>query len=112
MGFTCPAFADVFVRREAAERLEAATVVICVDEVVEVRSQLGMAVVVVAFDRSFLDGAVHPFDLAIGPGVLHLGQAMLDAVLVADAVEDMMEGVFVADLVNWMPLSVSTVWMA
>src|SRR3546814_5241451 len=82
-------------RFRSAERLEATAVVVCVDEVVEVCRQLGMAVVMVALDRCFLDGAVHSFDLAIGPGVLHLGQAMLDAMLVADPVEDMVEGVFV-----------------
>jgi hypothetical protein len=31
---------------------------------------------------------VHPFDLAACPRVLHLGQAMLDAIFVADPVED------------------------
>jgi len=35
-----------------------------------------------------VDGAVRPLGLTIGPGVLGLGQSVLDAVLVADAVED------------------------
>jgi len=46
-----------------------------------------MVVVVEALDGGVLDGAVHPFDLAIGPGVLDLGQSMLDAVLSAAHVE-------------------------
>lgn len=46
-----------------------------------------MAVVVEAFDGGFLNGPVHPFDLAVGPGVLHLGEAVLDAVLTAAHVE-------------------------
>lgn len=45
-----------------------------------------------------LDGAVHPLDLTIGPRMLHLGQPVLDAVLAADAVEDVLEGVKYADV--------------
>ena len=76
-----------------------------------------MAVVVVALDRGFLDGAVHALDLAVGPRMVGLGQAMLDAVLGADLVEGMAAqpgGRSLAVLgrsANWMPLSVSTVWM-
>jgi len=44
--------------------------------------------VVEGFDRRILDGAVHSFGLAVGPGVIRLGQMMLDAMLVADTVED------------------------
>ena len=71
------------------------TVIVGVDEVVEVCGQLGVAVVVVALDRSLLDCPVHPLDLAVGPGMLDLGQPMLDLMLVADPVEDVVEGVFV-----------------
>jgi len=39
-----------------------------------------MCFVVEALDGRILDGAVHPFDLAIGPGVLGLGQTMIDVV--------------------------------
>ena len=38
-------------------------------------------------DGSVLDGAVHAFGLAVGPGVVWLGELMFDAVLMADAVE-------------------------
>lgn len=74
---------------------EPAAAVVGVDEVAKVGGRLYMAVVVIALDLCFLDRAVHPFDLAVGPGVLHLGEAMFDPVLVADAVEDVLEGVFV-----------------
>ena len=33
-----------------------------------------------SIDRRFLDGAVHPLDLPIGPGMLGLGEAMIDIV--------------------------------
>jgi len=55
-------------------------------------SKLGVVVVVIAFDRCLFDRAVHPFDLSIRPGMLDLGQAVLDAMLAADAIEDMLEG--------------------
>lgn len=60
----CPAFADVFVGCEAAQGLQTTTVIVCVDEVMEVRGQLSMTVVMVALDRGFLDRPVHSFDLA------------------------------------------------
>ena len=41
----------------------------------------------IAFDGGFLDGAVHAFDLAVGPRVLDLGQAMFDVVFLAAHVE-------------------------
>ncbi len=49
--------------------------------------ELLVAVVVVAPDGGFLDGAVHPFDLTIGPRVIGLGEAVLDAVAPAGAIE-------------------------
>ncbi len=83
----CPDFADVFVRREAAERLEAAGEVVGGYEVCEVYPQLLVALVVEAFDGGLLDGAVHPLDLTVGPGVVRLGEAVLDVVGLADHVE-------------------------
>ena len=50
-------------------------------------AQLFVAVVVIAFDRRILDGAVHALDLAIGPGMVRLGQAMFDPVRLADQIE-------------------------
>lgn len=44
----------------------------------EVRGQLSMTVVMVALDRGFLDRPVHSFDLAVGPGMLDLGQPVLN----------------------------------
>ena len=70
------------------------------DEGAEVLAELVVAIVMIAFDGGLLDGSVHPLDLPIGPRVLHLGQTMLDPVLVADAIEDVMECVFVPRLVG------------
>ncbi len=52
-----------------------------------------MAVVVEALDGDVLDGAAHPFHLSVGLRMIDLGGPVLDAVLVADPIEDMVEGV-------------------
>ena len=77
----CPGFADELVGCEAFEGLEASGVVVGLDEVVEVGSQLVVGFVVVALDGGVFEGSVHPLDLAVGPGVLRFGQAMIDAAL-------------------------------
>ena len=51
------------------------------------RAQLIMIVVVIPLDRGVLDRAVHPFDLAVGPGVIGFRQPVLDPVCVADHVK-------------------------
>ena len=55
-----------------------------------------MSVVVITLDRRFFDRAVHPLDLAIGPRMVDLGQAMSDAIVFAEAIEDMFESKTVA----------------
>ena len=83
----CPDFADVFEGCEALESFEPTPVIVCVDEVVEVGGQLGVAVVMVSFDGRLLDRAGDPFDLPVGPWMLDLGESVLDAVFVAAHVE-------------------------
>ena len=95
-----PLFADKFVWCEALEGLEAATEIVGCDEVDKVCAQLVMVIVMEAFDGRFLDGAVHPLDLTIGPGMLDLGQPMLDVVFVADPVEDVVERITIAGAVG------------
>lgn len=51
-----------------------------------------MIVVMEALDGGLFDGSVHPCDLSISPGMLHFSEPMLDAVIVADPVEDVLEG--------------------
>ena len=48
-----------------------------------------MSIIMVALDGRFLDRAVHALDLAIGPGMLDLGQPMFDAILLAAHIEHM-----------------------
>lgn len=76
----CPDAGDIFERCEPFERLEPSTVIVGIDEELEMLPQLIMAPVMVAFDGGVLDAAVHPFDLTIGPRMVGLGESMLDAV--------------------------------
>lgn len=46
-----------------------------------------MAVVVVSFDCRFLNRAIHPLDLAVGLGVVRLGQSVLDPISLGDHLE-------------------------
>ena len=48
-----------------------------------------MVLVVEAADGGFLDGAVHAFDLAVRPGMLGLGEAMINAFKCAGVFECM-----------------------
>ena len=63
-----PCGKDGFVRDKPFECLEPAAEVVGGDEVLEVLPELVVAFVVVTLDGCIFDGAVHPLDLAIGPG--------------------------------------------
>lgn len=84
-----PALADVFVGGEALQGLEPAGEVVGSDEVTEMVAELLMAAVVEAMGGGFLDGPVHALNLAIGPGMLGLGQAVIDVALGAGVLEGM-----------------------
>ena len=81
------AHAEVFEGRETFQGLEPLGEVVGADEVGEVAAQLVVGVVVEALDCGLLDGAVHPLDLAVGPRMLGLSQAMIDIVAGAGHVE-------------------------
>ena len=89
VGIGLPTFAYVFVGSEALERLESSGEVIGIDEVEEMCLKLFAAVIEVPLDRSFLDGSVHSFDLAVGPGMVGFGEPVLDAMGAAHAIEGM-----------------------
>ena len=80
--------ADELVGRSPSQGLEVLGEVGCVDEGQEMGLQAFQIVVVEDLDRGVLGRAVHPLGLAIGPGVIGLGQPVLDAVGDANAVED------------------------
>jgi len=67
IGFICPALTDKLVWRQPLQCLQSAGVIVGINEVIELLLQLIMIVVMIPFDRSFLDRAVHTFDLSICP---------------------------------------------
>ena len=95
-----PELAEVFVGCEALEGLESSGEVVGSQKVGQVPFELVVGVVEEAFDGGFLDGAIHAFDLPVGPGMVGFGKAVFDSVKMAGAVE----GVF-AEARGW-PLAV------
>ena len=93
-------FADELVRREAFEGLEPSPEIVGADDVGAVLAQRVEIVVMEAFDGRGLDRAVHAFNLAIRPWVLDPGQPVVDLMLAADAVEDVLEGMNVPVVVG------------
>ena len=70
-------------RRQASQGLQPFRKVIGGHEGCEMLTQLVVAVVGITFDCRLFEGSVHSFNLTIRPGMIGLGQAMLDAVLAA-----------------------------
>lgn len=85
----CPDFVDVFEGREAVQRLKPFDEVAGQKEVGEVPLQLVVGFVVIAGDGRFPEGAVHALDLAVGPGVVQLGEPTFDAMGLAEQIEGM-----------------------
>ncbi len=90
-----PGSADELVGSKALECLEALGEVVSHQEGPDVFLEVLMGLVIELLDGGFFQGAVHAFDLAVGPGMVDPGEAVLDAVGHADAVEDVLEGVAV-----------------
>src|ERR1700723_3696542 len=84
-----PGFANELIRGEASEGLKASGKVVGVDEVAQMSAQFIVGLVEVAFDGGVLDGAVHPLDLTVGPGMLGLCQAVIEIVEGAGIFEGM-----------------------
>jgi DNA sulfur modification protein DndC len=83
----CPSIADGLEWRAPSQRLEVLGEVVRPDESEDVRLERVETGVVEGLDGGVLDGAVHSLRLSVGPGVVGLGEAVLDTVLPADSVE-------------------------
>jgi hypothetical protein len=124
-GAGSPGFANELVGREALEGFEPAAEVVSRDEVGEMLAELVMAFIVDALDRCVFYGSVHSLDLTVGPRVLRFGGPMVDVILCTGefegarksspfAIASLIKGTAAPPapgVVNWMPLSVSTVWI-
>jgi len=80
-GLFCPELTDSLVRRQAPKALEALRKVVRIEECRRVRSEAVVRVVVEPPHRGVLDRPVHAFDLAVGPRMIELREAVLDAEL-------------------------------
>jgi hypothetical protein len=125
-GLDGPSLADELMGCEAFECLQPAAEIVGGDEVCEVALELIVAVVVVALDRCFLERAIPPLDLAVGPWMFWLGGAVVDIGHGASELKGMRTELFsfrkaclmsgtteppAPGVVKWMPLSVSTMWI-
>ncbi len=70
--------AEELVRGETGEGFEAFGEVVGVEESGEVEGELTVAPVVVGANGGLFDRAVHAFDLAVGPGMVGFGEAVVD----------------------------------
>src|ERR671924_2248286 len=98
--FFAPALTDVFVGGEAFESFESLGKIVSQLEGVEMCLQVLMGLIVVLPHRRSLERTVHAFDLAIGPGLVGFGEPMGHAMLLTDAIEDMVEGILIARTVS------------
>ena len=85
----CPAFANVFVSREASQGFQALGEVVSGEEGSEMFSELVVAVIMVAADGCLFQRAVHAFDLAIRPGMLRLCEPVIDVAFGAGVLKSM-----------------------
>jgi len=83
----CPDFADIFVRREAAEGFAALGEIVGGEEIGEMLAQLPMAFIVVASHRWPLERPVHSLDLPSGPRMVRLGRPLFGALALASSPE-------------------------
>jgi hypothetical protein len=80
-GLFCPELTNPLEGRQASKALEALREVVRIEERGQMCAKATVRVVVEPPNRGVLDGSVHPFDLAVRPGVVELGEAMVDAKL-------------------------------
>ena len=91
----CPAFTDEFIWRQSLKRLQFAPVIVSISEVIKVLSQLFMIIVIIPFERSVFDRAVHTLDLAIGPWMFDFCQSAINAMPCTDTIKDVNACIFV-----------------
>ena len=88
-----PLLTDVLVGGQALKRFEPFGKVVGQQECGEMLAELRMRVVVITMHSRIFNCTVHAFHLPIGPRMVQLGQPMLNAMLQADAVKEVEEGV-------------------
>jgi hypothetical protein len=85
-----PTLTDIGIRGKPAEGFESLGAVGSQQEGVEVLLQGLMGLVGVLFDRGLFAWPSHPLHRPLGPGMLGCGQALVAALLLTDASDDLM----------------------
>lgn len=86
-GLFCPELTGPLEGCQPSAALEALRELVRIEEGGQVCACAGSGVSRSKHDCGVLDGSVHPFDFAVRPGVLELGEAMLDAQLSAGEIK-------------------------
>jgi hypothetical protein len=86
-----PALTDVLIGCDSFERFESLREVIGHQEGMQMLFQVVMGLVVILLHGGVFERAVHAFYLAIGPRMVGFGQPMVDAILLTDAIKDMVK---------------------
>jgi hypothetical protein len=90
-----PALTVLFIGGKPSEGFEPLGELISHQEGVEVLFQGLMSLVIVRFDRGFLEGSVHALDPPIGPGLMGCGQPMCNGACIACSCKDVVEGLLI-----------------
>ena len=87
IGLRFPNMVGLFVRFEIAGCFKPADACVSITQIIEMRAELVLALVMIPREGRVFECAVHPLDLAICQRVFRLGSAMFNAACGADHVE-------------------------
>ena len=93
--FFLPALTEVFIRGKPSKRFESFSAIVGHREGVEVPFEVLRHLVIDWFDGGFFEGAVQAPDLAIRPGAIGCGEAVLAAGLLTHTRKDMLAGIVI-----------------
>ena len=95
-GLMLPAVTAGFIRGKPAQRLEPLSEVIGHQEGLEVFLEMLVGLVGRLLHGGFFAGTIHAFHLTIGPGMVDFRETLVDAICLAEAIEEMLESILIA----------------
>ena len=94
-GLMLPAVTAGFIRGKPAQRLEPLGEVIGHQEGLEVFHEMLVGLVVRLLHGGFFAGTIHAFHVTIGPGMVDFRETLVDAICLAEAIEEMLESILI-----------------
>ena len=87
--FRCfsPAITDEFIGTSPLQGLQSFAKIVCLQEYLQVLTQLFIVLIKVTIDRIFFDASVGALDLSVGPRMIRFGQAMFNPARFTDFIE-------------------------